>query len=339
MKRMIALFLTTAVLLTLAACDLLSNKPEEIDWSDLLLGEHLPVPNTIMGDISHNDMNMLYVTIYPEDENEYVQYIDACIEMGYTIDADRSGGTYVAFSEKGFKVSIFSFSGEYQISLDAPEEMGEIEWPTIGIATRLPIPESTLGKVIWDNSDIYSVHIGNTTFDQYKTYLKACEDKGFVVGYTRGEKYYYAYDAEGYKLALEYLGYDRISIHITAPEKTEPNATTTPILTTKPTGVTVPNDTTNPKDSELVDGMRPEFKAAMDSYEAFFAEYCDFMKKYQQDPTNVELIGRYAEFMKQYVDTMEKMEAWDNGELNKEEVKYYIDVTARISKMLVDFVG
>ncbi len=36
----------------------------------------------------------------------------------------------------------------------------------------------------------------------------------------------------------------------------------------------------NKNETNLVNGMRPKFKEAMDSYEAFYDEYCTFMKKY-----------------------------------------------------------
>lgn len=39
-------------------------------------------------------------------------------------------------------------------------------------------------------------------------------------------------------------------------------------------------------ETELVDGMRPEFKEEMDNYEAFYDEYCDIMKKYVENPSD-----------------------------------------------------
>ena len=83
-------------------------------------------------------------------------------------------------------------------------------------------------------------------------------------------------------------------------------------------------------------GIRSEFKEAMDSYEDFFAEYCSFMEKYQKNPTDVSLLADYAKFMAQYVETMEEMEALEDTDMNDEELKYYIEVTARINQMLVD---
>lgn len=87
---------------------------------------------------------------------------------------------------------------------------------------------------------------------------------------------------------------------------------------------------------ELVDGMRPEFKEALDSYEAFFDEYCKFMKKYKENPGDMELLSDYADFMKKYTETMQKMEALDDGDLNDAELKYYLQVTNRINEKLIE---
>ncbi len=100
------------------------------------------------------------------------------------------------------------------------------------------------------------------------------------------------------------------------------------------------NDTEKEKDSdsntELVDGMRPEFKAAMDSYEAFYDEYCEFMKKYKANPTDTKLLTEYSDMMKKLVDMDEAFTEWENSDLNSEELKYYSEVSSRIAQKLLD---
>ncbi len=86
----------------------------------------------------------------------------------------------------------------------------------------------------------------------------------------------------------------------------------------------------------LVDGMRPEFKEALDSYEDFFDEYCDFMKKFNESPDDLSLLGEYTEYLTQYSETMEKMGELDDGEMNNAEMKYYLEVTTRINQKLID---
>lgn len=86
----------------------------------------------------------------------------------------------------------------------------------------------------------------------------------------------------------------------------------------------------------LVDGMRPEFKEAMDSYEAFYDEYCDFLAKYNANPTDTKLIAEYTDMMTKLVDMDEKFENWENNDLNDEELKYYIEVNGRITQKMLD---
>lgn len=90
---------------------------------------------------------------------------------------------------------------------------------------------------------------------------------------------------------------------------------------------------TNP---DAPEEMRPEFKDAMDSYEAFCVEYCALLKQYYANPTDYTLLIQYSSMMTEYMEMTEKIQEWDNGELNTEEMKYYIEVTTRVSQMIVD---
>ncbi|MCI9489526.1 DUF6591 domain-containing protein [Lachnospiraceae bacterium 48-42] len=94
----------------------------------------------------------------------------------------------------------------------------------------------------------------------------------------------------------------------------------------------------NPKSRDKsVDGMRPEFKKAMDSYEEFMTEYCEFMKKYgESDGTDLGLVADYADYMSKYAEWVKDFEGWDDGEMNTEEAAYYLDIQNRISKKLIE---
>ena len=84
------------------------------------------------------------------------------------------------------------------------------------------------------------------------------------------------------------------------------------------------------------DEIRPEFREALDGYGAFFDEYCTFMQMYAADPTDPELLAGYAQFMGRYADAMAGMETLDDGEMNDAEMRYYIEVTSRISQKLLE---
>lgn len=82
-------------------------------------------------------------------------------------------------------------------------------------------------------------------------------------------------------------------------------------------------------------GMRPEFKAAMDGYEAFFDEYCAFMEKYNSSDNPAGMLGDYMSFMSRYTETMNKLDEIGEEELNNAELAYYTEVMARISQKLL----
>ena len=99
-------------------------------------------------------------------------------------------------------------------------------------------------------------------------------------------------------------------------------------------------DNSNSQDSaELVDGMHSDFKQAMDSYEEFMNQYCDFMDKYEKsngaDPT---LVIECADYVAKYAQAMKAFEAWESKNLNATEAAYYLDVQTRINQKLAKFI-
>ena len=96
-------------------------------------------------------------------------------------------------------------------------------------------------------------------------------------------------------------------------------------------------DPTPEETNTLIDDMRPEFKEAMDSYEAFFDEYVAFMEKYAaSDGSDLTLLTDYANYMSKYADMMADFEAWDSEDMNTAETAYYIEVQSRISQKLLE---
>lgn len=97
------------------------------------------------------------------------------------------------------------------------------------------------------------------------------------------------------------------------------------------------SDSSANEETDLIDGMRPEFKEAMDSYEAFFDEYVAFMEKYAaSDGSDLTLLTDYADYMSKYADMMADLEAWDSADMNTAETAYYIEVQSRISQKLLE---
>jgi len=88
---------------------------------------------------------------------------------------------------------------------------------------------------------------------------------------------------------------------------------------------------------EVSGGLRKDFKEAMDAYEDFMDEYVAFMKKYSDsNGTDISLLADYAKFMSNYAEMVEKFEAWEDNDLNNEELLYYYDVQTKVSKKLLE---
>ena len=82
------------------------------------------------------------------------------------------------------------------------------------------------------------------------------------------------------------------------------------------------------------DGISPEHKEFLDSYEAFMDEYCEFMKNY--DESDATQFLEYASLMAKYSDFAEKAEAWDEEEMTDEELIYYVKVMNRVNEKLLE---
>lgn len=88
-------------------------------------------------------------------------------------------------------------------------------------------------------------------------------------------------------------------------------------------------------EAESAEGIRPEFKNAMDSYEDFYVKYCEFMAEYKNNPTDMGLLMQYSQMMQQLVEMDEAFDTWESEDLSSEELKYYLEVNNRVMQMLV----
>ena len=133
-------------------------------------------------------------------------------------------------------------------------------------------------------------------------------------------------------LVIYYAAEDYIVQRNDTPVATRPATEAATEATQAPAETTVPATTESKQDNSI----DPDFKAAMDSYEKFFDEYVAIMKKYKANPSDLTILADYAKYMGQYADMMEKMEKWENEDLNAAETAYYIEVQAEISKKLLE---
>lgn len=98
------------------------------------------------------------------------------------------------------------------------------------------------------------------------------------------------------------------------------------------------NNTEDVTEDEIInaDGLRADFKKAMDEYEDFYDEYCRFMKKYKANPTDLTLLTEYTNMLTELGEMDEAFKKWESEELNDAELAYYLEVSSRITKKLLE---
>ena len=82
------------------------------------------------------------------------------------------------------------------------------------------------------------------------------------------------------------------------------------------------------------DGVTPELKKFLDEYEALMNDYCDFMETYDQSDTSAMM--EYLSMLQKYADFVEAADAYDQDEMSDADLKYYLEVTTRIEKRLLE---
>lgn len=328
------------------------KKGEKFNWNGLELSGMLPAPKSNIGEIISDSETRLSIYVHKTEREEFKAYRDECQSLGFTVESEKSENNYSAYNEAGYELSLWydSSDKELHISLEAPMAMETLQWPTSEIGKLLPVPDSTVGKIIRESSDGFYIYVGNISKDNYNAYVNACAEKGFSVDYKKDDTYYRADNEDGYHVSLMYEGSNVMSVEIEKPKEPEATPTTAPALQQENTPTTdisptpeivntVATSAPEPTPEAapvLVDGMRPEFKAAMDSYEAFYVEYCDFYKKYSENPSDLGLLADYAVMMTKLADMNEKFDAWKDGDLNNAELVYYMEVNTRVTQKLLE---
>ena len=324
-------FILLVIAAVIAVAISVMNMGEKIVWDDIVLSEMLPEPPADRGEIHTNSAEDLRIDIDGISDKQYADYVEACKAEGFTVEPESSSSSFSAYNAKGYKLSLSHYSEELSINLDKPMELTAIKWPTSAAGKQLPAPDSSTGKFSYEYDDNFFVYIGETSKTDYEEYVEACSEKGFDVDYDKGEKYYSADNDEGWHIRICYEGNNIMSIDIDAPSEDEGD---------NDNAVSFEEETETEKTEEFKDndngGLDPDFKAAMDSYETFMNEYVDFMKKFDNNSSDLSLLAEYADYMSKYSEFVEDFEKWDDEEMNAAETAYYIDVQARVSKKLLE---
>lgn len=203
------------------------------------------------------------------------------------------------------------------------------QWSTTTLGDRIPKPDVQVVERGLDNETIFMFSAYGISLDQFNAYVEECKAIGYTIDSYSYEGSYDADNSEMYNIDLYYREDDNcMRGTVTAPEK----------IDTEDINLPVDDKSENDTSDALSNDMRPEFKEAMDSYEAFYDEYCEFMKKFANNPSDLGLLAEYGDMMSKMTDMSEKFDAWDEDEMNKAELEYYLEVNNRVAQKLLEFV-
>lgn len=331
-KKIAKGFLILVLLFVLATCVFSGDGTEKIKWDDLLLGEQLPEISGKKGNIHGNSDTYLSIDIAKQDLSDFDDYVDECIEVGYTIEQEQTAGNFDAFNKDGYQLSLYysEYNEELSITLNAPMKLSSYSWPSNKLTKLLPSLNVTKAKVINDNSTHYSAYLADISYDEMKAYFDKCMDKGFDVDYSKGDTLCSAENKAGYKLEVKYEGFNIMYLSIKMPEE----ETSVDTDTTVDTDVDIDVDTIT--NNNTSNGIDPEFKEAVDSYVEFFKEYVEFMNKYAESENSLTMLADYTKYMSKYADTMKKIDAIDDEDLTDAEAVYLLDAQTKINKLLLE---
>ena len=226
---------------------------------------------------------------------------------------------------------------EYEAK-EKTELHSSLNWPTnTTVAKMLPKPDSDVGRINWEHDDSISVEIPDVSTDDFNNYINKCSDAGFNVDFSKSDVSYYANSTDGYHLSL-FLGDDNVmAIGLSKLNNEADNSSDTSTIeeTVVPTEAPAEESSTTEASTDS-NSIRPDIKEAIDSYETFMNDYCDFMTKYSESDDVVSMMADYADYMSKYTDMTKKFDDLENDNLNDAELSYYLEVQTRITQKLAN---
>ena len=119
-----------------------------ITWPSGELASQLPQPENLYGEIEYETASSLDILIAKESKEDYIKYVDTCMQNGFDVDYSKNTEYFRADNEEGYSLDV-SYDAEYRemkISITAPVKNTatpepEEEQTTLQEAENTPTPE------------------------------------------------------------------------------------------------------------------------------------------------------------------------------------------------------
>jgi hypothetical protein len=224
---------------------------------------------------------------------------------------------------------------------DPAANFSEFRWPTGHLASLIPVPNSTFGRIAIDSSSQLSADVGNTSQSEFDAYVDECFNRGFNVDFARiGNDFFRAINADEYSLLLSFDDeHDIMRIILNAPREPEPEPTPAPEPETTPEPTpdaqVGQDDDDDPPPPDTQPGV--DWRQWLSDYEQWVDDYIDFMERYAENPSDLSLLTEYMEFMTRLIEWTEQAAEIELDLINDPAaLTAYLETMSRILQRLAE---
>ncbi|MBR1757263.1 MAG: hypothetical protein IJ744_00865 [Lachnospiraceae bacterium] len=321
---------------------------KKYQWNTIALHEQLPQPPSEYGSIIYSNQERFDLEVRRISEEQFNAYRSECLDWGYGVERKESKSYYEAFREDGYYLDMWydEREQEMEITLNAPKALGTLHWPTSALGLMVPEPDSKVGRIDWEDTNGFTIYVGETGPEAFSEYIDRCLEHGFNVNYSRSTDNFSAKNDIGVKLYVYYEGLSVMSIHADASEvvwetETEPEETTiyeetSETVTEEPSSEETPTETTTERVTRDPGEVREDLRQFLVDYEAFVDEYCEFLQKYFSGDQPMAMLPEYMKYAGDYLQWSLKAESWAT-DLTEAETALFSEVMLRCTSKVAAF--
>jgi hypothetical protein len=209
---------------------------------------------------------------------------------------------------------------------------GILNWPQEGLASLLPEPASTNGKVYYNNDQKLMVYLADFSIEDFEAYIEECKSLGFDQNIWNSTSRYSAQNKTGESLVIsldEDSNVARLDVYTSSDfstAKTETADSEENLLSFDE------EDPQTPAKKEA-----SAFKKKMNEIEDFFVDYTNFILGYYSNedilPLSKNNIVTYMSYHSECKEMVARLDEMKESALSEEEEKIYQDALCRINRL------
>lgn len=195
------------------------DEKEPVKWSDMFLSDYFPEPVLTNAYVYSNSKEECNIGQINCAQSEYYAYCRQCKERGFDYEIVEEDDTwFTAYNSEGYKVHVSYIGSDLSVELSAPLKMSDFNWPESEIGKIIPVPQSTYGKISWEYDSGFLIYIGNMGHEDFSEYATLLYESGFNINDRKDDNYFWADNADGYHISIEYKGFNIVWLRADAPD-------------------------------------------------------------------------------------------------------------------------